>query len=212
MKMNLPALFSRKSQSLFLLLPLLPLLAWMLAGCAGTNDKGLYDPLTDSGTNPVSVARSVIGDTLVINFTGTPDPLPVHEEIIKEDGKITLPDIGSVAAAGRTSGELQAIIHDAYVPKYYTRLTVTVKTGDRLFYVRGELKNPGRQMYTGPITLSKAIATAGDFTETAKLNNVVLTRAGGQRYTVDCRAIIAGKKRDPDIYPGDIIEVKIKGF
>ncbi len=66
-----------------------------------------------------------------------------HEETIKEDGTITLPLIGSVYAVGKTAGELQNEIYTNYVPKYYVRLTVTVKSGDRVYYVGGEVKSPG---------------------------------------------------------------------
>lgn len=207
MKMILSALVSGKSRSVLLLLPLL---AGLLGGCAGTDEKGLYDPLTDLGTSKVSVARLVIGDTLIV--TCSAEDIPIHDEVIKEDGYITLQLIGKVKAAGRTIGELQDAIHDAYVPKYYMRLTTTVKTGDRVFFMRGEVKQPGRLVYTGPITLTKAIASAGDFTETANPKKIVLTRAAGQRYNIDCKAILDGKKPDPEIYPGDVIEVKTKTF
>ena len=107
---------------------------------------------------------------------------------------------------------MQDEIHDKYVPKYYVNLTVTVKTGDRVFFVRGEVKSPGRQIYTGPISVTKAITSAGDFMDFASRRNVVLTRASGQRYVIDCVKILDGKKPDPGVYPGDQIEVKRGSF
>lgn len=202
-------MFSNNNRCLFLLLPLL---AWMLTGCETTDNQTLYDKPHGEFTGDDSVARLHIGDELVVTFSGPQDPVPPHQEIIKEDGTVTLPDIGQVKAAGRTIGELQKAITEAYVPKYYTRLTVTVKPGDRVFYISGDVKNPGRQIYTGPITLTKAITSAGGFTETSNPRNVVLTRAGGQRYTVNCKSILDGKKPDPDVYPGDQVEVKTKTF
>ena len=47
-------------------------------------------------------------------------------------------------------------------PKYYRHLTVTVNTGDRVYYVTGEVKQPGRQLYAGQMTVTKAITTAGE--------------------------------------------------
>ncbi len=186
----------------------LPLLALMLAGCATNESAGVYEPPTDGESGQNGVPRLHIGDSVIITFDGPPSPITPHEEIIKEDGNITLPDIGHVKAAGKTSGELQDSIHDRYVPGIYTRLTVTVKTGDRVFFVRGDVKAPGRQIYTGPITLTKAITSAGDFTDFSNRRNVVLTRANGQRYVIDCVKILDGKKPDPGVYPGDQIEVK----
>ncbi len=191
----------------------LPLVVLLLGGC-GTdkNAKDVYNKPSATFNGSDSVARLHIGDSIVVTLDGPPDMIPPHEEVIKEDGSITLPDIGHVKASGCTMGELQDAIHDKYVPGIYKRLTVTVKTGDRVFFVSGEVKGPGRQIYTGPITVTKAIASAGDFTEYASRGNVVLTRANGERFTIDCAEILDGKIPDPDVYPGDKIEVKRSRF
>ena len=184
----------------------LPLLALCLAGCATHDYTALMDPDQNS-TNILSAARLHIGDTISISFDGLPDPLPTQEKTINEDGTITLSDIGSVKAAGQTTGELEASIYVRYVPKYYTHLTVTVKAGDRVFYVRGEVNTKGRQIYVGQITVTKAITSAGDFTDYANRKNVLLIRANGQRYRINCNAILDGEAPDPPVYPGDQIEV-----
>ena len=112
-------------------------------GCS--SDDAIFSD--DKGSPPpADVAHFHVGDTVTVTFSGLPDtdnPTP-HQEPIKEDGTITLPDIGKIQATGKTAGELQNEIHDLYVPKYYTHLTVTVSTGDRVYYVRGEVKLPGR--------------------------------------------------------------------
>ena len=149
-----------------------------------------------------------IGDTITITFTGLPEQLDPQEKPIKEDGTITLSDIGRIKAAGKTIGELEDAIHDLYVPKYYTHLNVTVKTSnDRVYFVRGEIKAPGRMIYTGPITVSKAITSAGDFTDFSNRGKVTLTRANGERFKLDLDRILAGEDPDPPVFPGDQIEV-----
>jgi polysaccharide export outer membrane protein len=103
---------------------------------------------------------------------------------------------------------LEDAIHDLYVPKVYTHLSVTVKTsGDRVYYVRGEVKAPGRMIYAGSITVSKAITSAGDLTDFADKSDITLTRANGQRFKLNLNRILAGKDPDPPVYPGDQIEV-----
>ena len=102
-----------------------------------------------------------------------------HQEPIKEDGTITMPDIGHVQAAGKTAGELQNEIYNLYVPKLYRHLTVTINPGERVYYVTGEVKAPGRQLYAGQMTVTKAITTAGDFTDFANHKKVWLH--AGQR-------------------------------
>ena len=95
-------------------------------------------PLT--GYTAAEVARFHVGDTVIVTLSGLPTPIEPHQEPIKEDGTITMPDIGHVQAAGKTAGELQNEIYNLYVPKLYRHLTVTVNPGDRVYYVTGEVK------------------------------------------------------------------------
>jgi polysaccharide biosynthesis/export protein VpsN len=183
---------------------------WLLNGCS--TPPQTIAPSVISKENRVEVARFHVGETVTILFSGTPTPFEPHEEIIKEDGDITLSLVGSVRAVGKTAGELQNEIHDLYVPKYFVRLTVTVKPGDLVYYVRGEVKGPGRQLYVGQITVTKAIATAGDFTDFANHGNITLIRANGQRIKVDGDAAQQDASKDPLIYPGDQIVVERKFF
>lgn len=178
------------------------LAVWILNGCA-TPPPTVATP----GTTPADVAHFHVGETVNVSFSGTPSLIEPHDEIIKEDGTITLPLIGSVRAVGKTAGDLQKQIHDLYVPTYYVRLTVTVKPGDLIYYVRGEVRNPGRQLYVGQTTVTKAIASAGDFTDFAKHSNVLLIRANGQSIRVDCDEAQRNPAKDPPVYPGDQIVV-----
>jgi polysaccharide export outer membrane protein len=159
-----------------------------------------------AGTSAADVARFHVGDTIIVTLSGLPQDLPPHQEPIKEDGTITMPDIGKVEAAGKTAGQLQNEIHDLYVPRIYTHLTVTVNIGDRVYYVSGEVKAPGRQLYVGETTVTKAITSAGDFTDFANKHKVWLIRAG-QRAKVNVTRVLAGKDPDPPVYPGDQISV-----
>lgn len=192
-------------------LVVLPVLAFAIAGCTtsstGKNTGIMQPPTVETGTN--KVARLHVGDTVTVTLKGPPGDLidPIVKPI-NEDGTITLDYIGRVEAAGKTPGELQNQIHDLYVPKYYTHLDVTVQTSnDRVYYVRGEVKTPGRIVYAGDITVSRAIASAGDFTDFADRSEVYLTRANGQRYELNLKRILAGQDPDPPVYPGDQIEV-----
>lgn len=182
------------------------LLALGVSGCATADNQGVMDE-PPSVTN--ILAHIAVGDTVTITLTGIDELPPPQEKPIKEDGTITLPDIGRVQAAGKTTGELEDAIHGLYVPKFYTHLNVTVKlTSDRVYFVRGEVKQPNRVLYTGPVTVTKAITSAGDFTDFANHKNVVLIRSNGKRYTLNCDRILDGDDPDPPVYPGDQIEVK----
>lgn len=187
---------------------LLPLLALALGGCALFSSGNKGNVMEQPDPKQDQVARLHVGDTVTVTFSGLPEGLEPQEKPIKEDGTITLPDIGRIKAAGKTPGELEDAIHDLYVPKVYTHLSVTVKTtGDRVYYVRGEVKAPGRMIYAGSITVSKAITSAGDVTDFADKSDITLTRANGQRFDLSLKRILTGKDPDPPVYPGDQIEV-----
>ncbi|HEY1718530.1 MAG TPA: polysaccharide biosynthesis/export family protein [Verrucomicrobiae bacterium] len=215
-------LFWKLSGAGFFLCGLL-LAAAMFSGCASTSGDPVFSDNPHAAASPASSTPSSeadaavfrVGETVVITFSGggnvgqdsqTPI-MPQHQEPIKEDGTITLDLIGSVKAAGKTPGELQNEIHDLYVPKYYVRLTVTVSSQDRVFYVGGEVVKPGVFQYLGETTVTKAIQSAGDFTDFANRGKVWLIRANGQRIKVNCTKALENPSLDPPVYPGDQIQV-----
>jgi len=193
---------------------ILPLLAVLLAfaGCATQDYSGVMAAPDGSDTNALRGARLHVGDSITVSFDGLPENPTSQEKTINDDGSITLSDIGTIKAAGKTTGELENIIHDLYVPAIYKHISVTVKAGDRVYYVRGEVKGPGRQIYVGQITVTKAITSAGDFTESANHKNVLLIRSNGQRFRVNCNKILSGGAPDPGVYPGDQIVVEKSAF
>jgi protein involved in polysaccharide export with SLBB domain len=186
-----------------------------LTGCDTPANEPLF---TDTPVVPTAaqietdVARFHVGDIITVVRSGVPEPIEPHTEPIKEDGTITMPSIGHVQAAGKTAGELQNEIHDLYVPKYYQHLTVTVNTGDRVYYVTGEVRAPGRQLYSGQMTVTKAVTTAGGFTDFASHRSVWLMRANGQRIKVNCDKAFLDPTQDPLVYPNDQVQVPRKIF
>ncbi|HEX3889893.1 MAG TPA: polysaccharide biosynthesis/export family protein [Verrucomicrobiae bacterium] len=187
------------------------LIAAVLAGCDSLTPQHTIDgqPAAANGQAPAEVARFRIGETVVVTLTtgSTDSDITPHEEPIKEDGTITMPYIGKITAVGKTTGELQNEILNDYVPKYYVRLTVTVKSpSDRVYYIGGQVARPGVQTYLGETTVSKAIQAAGDFNDFAS-HTVTLTRVTGERIKVNVDRVLAGKEVDPPVYPGDQIDV-----
>ena len=199
-------------KSILKALLLLPLLALVMTGCATQDYSAVMAPPSEEDTKALGGARLHVGDTITMSYDGIPEPPASQEKTINDDGNITLTDIGNVKAAGKTTGELEQVIHDLYVPKFFLRLNVTVEAGDRVFYVRGAVTSPGRQVYVGQITVTKAITSAGDFNEFGNHRNVLLIRSNGQRFTLDCDKILRGDAPDPGVYPGDQIEVRRARF
>ena len=103
---------------------------------------------------------------------------------IRPDGKITLPLIGDVAAAGRTPMELRDGIVGA-LKAYMESPTVTVIVTEAtpppvaVVYVTGEVNKPGGLTLTaGPMSVLQALAMAGCFTDFADKNDIRILRKG----------------------------------
>ncbi len=169
---------------------------------------GVIPVLTNNSGLQAAVLR--VGDSLTITFTDTPIPIPVFDEKIREDGTITLTLNKSFKAAGMTASELEKEIRKCYVPDYYKYMTVTVKpdVSTQWYYVDGEVSSRGsRQIYNSRITVLKAIASAGGFTDFANKKKVKLTRVDGRSQTVNCVKALDNPSLDPEVYPGDKIHV-----
>lgn len=187
----------------------LAMVAW-ITGCASDSPSGSSGKSGSSG-NASADRRGVDllkkGDLVTVFFSGVNPPPSDQEERIKDDGTINLQLIGAVKAEGLTPGELQKKLQESYVPKYYRRLTVTVKTENRMFYVDGEVRRPDRLTYQGEVSVLKAIAAAGGFTDFAARGRIQLVRATGEKISVDGRKAANDSKYDPPVLPGDRIFV-----
>jgi len=182
-----------------LLLVLLTMIG--LAGCA--SDEGSREVAERSFVPTLQIGDSI---TVVLqDIAGLPAPLK-FEDKIKEDGSITLHLNQSFKAEGKTALQLQQEIYARYVPDYYGKLTVSVQTADQYYTVTGYVKAPSQYKYVGPTTLTKAIATAGYFTDFGS-HTVILIRAGGQKEKWDYDKIMKQPGSDPQIFPGDTIQV-----
>jgi polysaccharide biosynthesis/export protein len=99
---------------------------------------------------------------------------------VRPDGKITLPLIGDIAAAGRTSTELRDAIATS-LKEYNTNPIVTVivvETVPPLIYVIGEVNSAGPQPLVGEMTVLQALAAAGGFKDFAKTKDIRVLRKG----------------------------------
>ena len=116
-------------------------------------------------------------------------------------------------AAGKTRSELQKEITERYVPKYFTRLNVTVNADIRYIYVSGEVKIESRHVYMGGMTVLRAVATAGGFTDFANIKRVQLLRAGARApIEINCDKARQQSDLDPAVYPDDKIFVPRRVF
>jgi len=101
--------------------------------------------------------------------------------LVSEEGTIRFPELGEVKLAGFNREEAKAYMENL-LEKYLTTPSVEVRFLNFRVNILGEVRAPGT--YTFPqenITLFEALATAGDFTDLANRENVVLIRNAGDK-------------------------------
>jgi polysaccharide export outer membrane protein len=148
-----------------------------------------------------------IGDQVFVDLTGTPSVIPQSSFTLSGAGTINLPLLDTnIPALGKSPHELEQIIKDLYVPKVFAIIAVNVTPGPRYYYVSGCVNNPGKQLYTGNVTILGAVAAAGGFNDYAARKRVQLTRQDNKIYKVDCKkALKDPAKWDLEVIPGDRI-------
>lgn len=197
--------------------------ALTFAGCSSDDTKQFTDPSGFTGTNDngaasageaPSYAAAVIhaGEAIEVSFTDITPPVAPVDMRVKDDGTITLAFNEAFSAVGKTTGELEKEIRARYVPKYYVNLTVNVRQLEQFYYVGGQVKAPNRYPYAGPTTVTKAIQSAGDFTEFAQKKKIKLSRPDGTSSTINWFKAQDDPRLDLPVLPGDKIHVPQRIF
>ena len=145
------------------------------------------------------------GDTIRIYVYGEPD-LTFDEVLVGQNGRIAYPFIGTLMVAGRGINEIQDALIAALKPDYLIDPRVSVDIVKyRQFYLNGEVKQPGGLDFQPGLSLMKAIALVGGYTERANKKNIRVVS-----YTQDL-SDARRVKEDYVVQPGDIITVE-EGF
>jgi polysaccharide export outer membrane protein len=133
---------------------------------------------------------------------------------VRPDGKITLPLLNDVQAAGLTPMELAGVISDQ-LKKYITNPQVTVSVTEinsRRVYVTGEVSKSGAYALLPHMTVLQALSSSGGFTQFARVKNIyVLRTENGKQVKMpfNYREAVRGKNPEQNIelLPGDVIVV-----
>ena len=185
-------------------------------GTSGTS----VTPKTPVNTNAAAAAtaadyRLVAGDKLRIEVYK--DAQLSQSLQIRPDGKITLPLVGDVPAAGKTSLELRDAIAtslDSYI-KNPTVTVIVTETTPQVVYVTGEVNTPGAYaLASGQMSILQALAMAGGLTEFAKKSDIQVLRKTGSGSMQKLRfnykdALSDDNRREPlQLQAGDTIVVR----
>jgi len=133
---------------------------------------------------------------------------------VRPDGKITLPLLDDVQAAGLTPMELAGVIRED-LKKFINNPQVTVSVTEinsRRIYVTGEVTKAGAYALLPHMTVLQALSSSGGFTQFARVKNIyVLRTENGKQIKLpfNYKAAISGKNPEQNIelLPGDVIVV-----
>lgn len=156
----------------------------------------------------------VIGpeDVLDINVWKEPDMTRVVP--VRPDGKISLPLINDVQAAGSTPTQLSSAVKEK-LRKFLTDPQVTVivtQINSQRVYVMGEVLRAGAFPLIPGMTVLQALANAGGFTTFADVKKIhVLRMVNGKRAELpfNYRDVLKGGNEEQNIKlePGDTVVV-----
>jgi polysaccharide biosynthesis/export protein len=190
----------------------------LIAGCQGSGRsasreeiataKQLSVPDTTLPIQNLDVRVSSM-DVLEISVFSAPDLSGSYQ--VDYLGKLKLPLLGTLKAAGYTPAELAANLEQRLAEKYLEDPDVTVRVSDtkkRYLTIDGSVQKPGMYPVDGQLTLLQAVSLSGGPTEGANPNKVVIFRQiEGKRNAAgfNLKDIREGKAVDPLVYPNDII-------
>jgi polysaccharide export outer membrane protein len=182
---------------------------------------GQTKPATSNTVKPASPAPSaalpsdyVIGveDALSVVFWRDKDLSA--DVVVRPDGKISLPMLNDVVAAGLTPEGLAEVVSKA-ATKFVRDPAATVivrEIRSRKVYIIGEVGKTGTIQLTSEMTVLQAIGEAGGFIEGADKGDVIIVRNEGgteRRFKFNYNEVIKGKNPAQNIrlMPGDTIIV-----
>jgi protein involved in polysaccharide export with SLBB domain len=178
---------------------------------AGCESPGPYPQEAFVPSRPVTLSP---GDIVRLTFAGAPEWN--QAQTIRADGRVSLPQVGDVRAAGKSVTQLQNQLEQMYESELTnSNILVTLENGVMSVYVAGAVNKPGKLSFNRPTTVLQVIAEAGGVNTFGTLRNVRLVRLDrGQQhvYNLDLRSTIRGHITPPATGPfyirdGDVINV-----
>ena len=177
---------------------------------AGPDNKSVKNAVsTSAGDKEYVIGR---GDQLQIMVWKEKDLS--QNMAVRIDGRISLPLIGDVVAAGKTIDELTKDLEKRF-SEVVTDPAVSVmliQSKSWRYYIIGKIKQPGEFPIDFPITVLQAIAKSGGFLDWAKTDNISILRQTGGREVIikfDYDTLTKGQDlaQNIQIKPGDTIIV-----
>lgn len=156
------------------------------------------NPAVGAGVNPETYQ---LGPQDVVYVRVWREPDFTLAVAVRPDGKITMPLIGDVEAAGLTPVQLGQHIAKS-LTKYINTPDVTVivqQVNSKKYYITGEVLKTGVFPLIVPTTVLQALSAAGGFKEFANTKKIKILR-GDKRLHFNYKEVIKGKHMEQNIY------------
>lgn len=165
-------------------------------------------------TDPVVPPGYVIGTDDLLSIVYWKDKDMSADAKVRPDGRIALPLINEVQAAGLTPEQLQRKLTEES-KKFMEDANITVvvrEINSRKAFITGEVNKPGPYPLTQPTTVMQLISMAGGLREYANAKKIVIMRNDNGktvRLPFNYKDIIDGKnlKQNVELKPGDTVVV-----
>ena len=129
------------------------------------------------------------------------------EFTLDDDGRFSMPLIGTVEAAGLNPLQLEDLLVSKFKPDYLVNPRIFIQVmNSRLYYLIGEVNSTGAFPYKSNMTYLTAIANAGGYTYRAK-QDVVFVIRGDDPEQNEIKLSV-----DEKVQPGDIIRIAERLF
>ena len=156
----------------------------------------------------------IIGPEDALSINVWKEPELSHPVQVRPDGKVSLPLVNDIQAAGLTPQQLAASITEK-LRKFIAEPQVTVIVTSilsRRIYIMGEVAKPGAVSLLHGMTVLQALAGAGAFSQFADTRKIYIMRNenGKQvKYQFNYKDVLKGKRAEQNIElkPGDTIVV-----
>jgi polysaccharide export outer membrane protein len=152
---------------------------------------------------PVDPKSYVIGAQDVLGIRVWREPELSGSVSVRPDGRITLPLVGDIDAAGFTPEALTARVTEA-LGKILNKPEVTISVlsvQSKRFFISGKVGRSGAVPLVVPTTILQALSSAG-LGEWAKKSKIIIMR-GTQRIKFNYDEVIKGKKLEQNIFLQD---------
>jgi polysaccharide export outer membrane protein len=181
-------------------------------GCSSAGNFVWYSQLTPEALAKANEYVVNVGDTLNIRVLGHED-MSTHIKV-RSDGRVAVPIVGEIAAAGKRPSELRAEI-ESRLKDYIVMPSVTLNVEETLppkIMLLGEFAHQGVFPVEPNTSLAEALALGGGVTEFASRDRIFLLRSIPQpvriRFTWDAVTHDIGHAATFSVRAGDVIVVE----